>query len=261
MTLRHLVACLSILGFLAAGCGDDGPLPFPYAHCGNGTIEPGENCDDGPPASNNCDTCRCTSICQLAWCGDGFVQAGVEECDTHNLNRQTCFTLGYSGGTLRCLACRFDISDCGPAFTPTPVRTPTPTPTPTPSPRPTPTPGGECVPAGQVPVTVNFTAAGGNTSAISVVLAYPADAVGLPATGIEGRIANRPSGTVLRDVSAAAARLSATVTRLIGTFPQGRLFVVTFDRCLGGPPPVPADFVCEVTQCAAAPCTCSVALP
>lgn len=261
MPLRHLACCLTMLAVLAAGCGDDGPLPFPYANCGNGTIERGENCDDGPPASNNCDTCRCTSTCQRAYCGDGFVEAGVEECDSNNLERQTCTGLGYGEGTLRCLACRFDVSGCGPALTPTPVRTPTPTPTPTPSPRPTPTPGGTCIPSGQLPVTVNFTATGGATASIAVALTYPADAVGLPATGAETRITGRPAGTQLRDVSAAASRLSATVSRLFGTFPQGRLFVVNFDRCQDGPPPVPADFVCEVTACAAPPCTCAVALP
>lgn len=39
-----------------------------------------EQCDDG----NDIDTDECTSACQAATCGDGFVQEGVEECDDGN---------------------------------------------------------------------------------------------------------------------------------------------------------------------------------
>jgi hypothetical protein len=46
--------------------------------CGNGEIDAGEACDDG---ARNGPTAPCTDKCQKAVCGDGNVEAGVEECD------------------------------------------------------------------------------------------------------------------------------------------------------------------------------------
>jgi cysteine-rich repeat protein len=46
--------------------------------CGNGVADPGETCDDG---AANSPTGACTDQCQKARCGDGEVEAGVEECD------------------------------------------------------------------------------------------------------------------------------------------------------------------------------------
>lgn len=50
--------------------------------CGNEVTDAfrDEECDDG----NNSDTDDCLSTCQIAFCGDGFVQSGVEECDDAN---------------------------------------------------------------------------------------------------------------------------------------------------------------------------------
>lgn len=48
--------------------------------CGNGRLDPGEHCDDG----NNDDLDDCLSTCEFAYCGDGFVRAGVEACDDGN---------------------------------------------------------------------------------------------------------------------------------------------------------------------------------
>lgn len=45
--------------------------------CGNGIPEIGEDCDDG----NTDPSDECTGTCTVARCGDGVVQAGVEECD------------------------------------------------------------------------------------------------------------------------------------------------------------------------------------
>lgn len=58
--------------------------------CGNGVLEPGEECDAGPA---NADSGACTSACELAVCGDGLVHAGVEACDDQNTdNSDDCTT-------------------------------------------------------------------------------------------------------------------------------------------------------------------------
>ena len=54
--------------------GTTAPTPL----CGDGVLDPGEICDDGPA---NGDHAACTSACMLAKCGDGLLHQGVEECD------------------------------------------------------------------------------------------------------------------------------------------------------------------------------------
>jgi cysteine-rich repeat protein len=49
------------------------------AVCGNGTVEAGEQCDDG-----NATTTDACVVCQNAVCGDGFVRSGFETCDDDN---------------------------------------------------------------------------------------------------------------------------------------------------------------------------------
>ncbi|MBZ5714264.1 fibrinogen-like YCDxxxxGGGW domain-containing protein [Nannocystis pusilla] len=53
--------------------------------CGDGMVEPPEECDDGP---NNGDEAACTGTCKLAFCGDGLVYPGAmpnaEYCDDAN---------------------------------------------------------------------------------------------------------------------------------------------------------------------------------
>jgi cysteine-rich repeat protein len=59
----------------------DGDGDGDAAECGNGVLDPGEQCDDG---TDNGDTFACLSDCTLNVCGDGFV--GPEEgCDDGNL--------------------------------------------------------------------------------------------------------------------------------------------------------------------------------
>ena len=61
-----------------------GPDPF----CGDGTVDDGEECDDG---DDNADDAACTLSCVAAFCGDGLVWAGNEECDDANDdNADTC---------------------------------------------------------------------------------------------------------------------------------------------------------------------------
>jgi len=53
--------------------------PIPLPPCGNGVLNPGEQCDDG----NTIDGDGCDSNCTFTGCGNGIVTAG-EECDDGN---------------------------------------------------------------------------------------------------------------------------------------------------------------------------------
>ena len=102
--------------------------------CGNGLLEPGEECDGydlngqtcvglghdagqlgctGPEDPNPC-TIDESGCLDSPYCGDGNVDVGQgEECDGNSMNGETCATLGFLGGTLNCdLQCQFDTSNC-----------------------------------------------------------------------------------------------------------------------------------------------------
>ena len=85
----------------APGPTTDDPAPA----CGDGVLDPGEECDDG---ANNADYGPCTTACSTANCGDGFVFAGVEFCDAGEQNgvdgsgcSEDCAIVGYCGDGLR----------------------------------------------------------------------------------------------------------------------------------------------------------------
>jgi cysteine-rich repeat protein len=129
----------------ALGCGADCSFDESQCEavetCGNGTVEAGEECDDG----NSDNTDDCLDVCMDASCGDGFVWAGVEECDdsgesavcdadctaaqcndgvlnttagevcdSTDLAGSTCQTEGFYSGALACAGdCRgLDTSGC-----------------------------------------------------------------------------------------------------------------------------------------------------
>ena len=78
------------LGSGVFGDGDAGTPGLPNAlcaGCGNGAVDPGEECDDGDANSDTAaDACR--SICALPWCGDGVTDTG-EACDEGLANSDT----------------------------------------------------------------------------------------------------------------------------------------------------------------------------
>ena len=61
-----------------AGAYEQGPL------CGNDSIDPGEECDEGP-ANSDTEPDACRLDCRSPWCGDGVVDTG-ESCDNGPAN-------------------------------------------------------------------------------------------------------------------------------------------------------------------------------
>ncbi|MBU1245312.1 DUF4215 domain-containing protein, partial [Myxococcota bacterium] len=84
--------------------------------CGNGVVNPCEQCDDG----NFINTDACTNMCASPICGDGYVRDGVESCDGVNLGAllsSACsdFAPGiFDSGLVRCLpdCSDYDLSNC-----------------------------------------------------------------------------------------------------------------------------------------------------
>ncbi|XP_023571515.1 acetylcholinesterase collagenic tail peptide isoform X1 [Octodon degus] len=77
--------------------------------CGDGVLQPGEECDDGNyDAGDDCISCH------RAYCGDGHRHAGVEDCDGSDFGHLTCETyLPGSYGDLRCTQyCYIDSTPC-----------------------------------------------------------------------------------------------------------------------------------------------------
>lgn len=61
-----------------ATAADESSSGAPEPFCGDGVVDDGEGCDDGP---GNADDAACTTACAVAACGDGLIRAGVEGCD------------------------------------------------------------------------------------------------------------------------------------------------------------------------------------
>jgi len=95
------------------------PTLTPCPACGNGQIEPLEDCDGRgtcPGSGEVCvpagspGECSCAATCGTV----AGIQPG-EDCDGTDLGGATCVSLGFGGGTLSCGAdCAFDTSQCGP---------------------------------------------------------------------------------------------------------------------------------------------------
>ncbi|MCA9715930.1 MAG: hypothetical protein H6713_30835 [Myxococcales bacterium] len=67
----------------------------PADTCGDGVLDDGEACDDGP---GNSETGACTPECQAATCGDGYVWSGQELCDDGPDNGEYGYCLADCSG-------------------------------------------------------------------------------------------------------------------------------------------------------------------
>ncbi|MFH0979253.1 MAG: hypothetical protein V1837_08215 [Candidatus Woesearchaeota archaeon] len=103
------------------------------SYCGDGFIDPGEDCDgtNWGHSINGCNdvnsrftggTLGCGKDCHFdtnkcfapgqGICGDNQINGG-EECDGTNLNWKTCVSFGFLESTnLKCKECKFDTSEC-----------------------------------------------------------------------------------------------------------------------------------------------------
>lgn len=59
------------------GCSSTCQLEPPPPRCGDGHVDPGEECDDGNASNDD----ACLTTCKRARCGDGHVWTSVEACD------------------------------------------------------------------------------------------------------------------------------------------------------------------------------------
>jgi len=100
-------------------------------NCGNGVYEPteGEKCDVLDLGGQSCSmfgcqggTLVCTEWCTLDFsgctgnqptCGNDIAEC-FEACDASDLRGETCYSLGYDGGSLGCDGtCNYDVTGCG----------------------------------------------------------------------------------------------------------------------------------------------------
>lgn len=106
------------VGYASGSLGCESSCLFDYSQCvanpvcGNGVLEINEECDNGAQNSDTLpDACR--TNCKRAYCGDEVIDL-FEDCEGSNLGGETCKSLGYDGGTLKCDAnwCEFDEDRC-----------------------------------------------------------------------------------------------------------------------------------------------------
>ncbi|MBU1537291.1 lamin tail domain-containing protein [Myxococcota bacterium] len=124
--MRKFLFSILILGLMAlnAGCDETNSS----SQCGDGILDPGEECDQNDLANESCSTqgywggvLTCTDDCTFdrsdcephGYCGDGTIQAPNEVCDGATLGGATCGSLAYSGGVLSCHEnCTYDTTGC-----------------------------------------------------------------------------------------------------------------------------------------------------
>ena len=271
--LARLGACLLLLALAACGGSSQN-----LTQCGNGRIDTGEQCDDG----NTVDTDACTSVCQNARCGDGAIEQAVETCDGQNIGLGvTCESLGLAPGASLLPACEpscaaYDVSPCGPAFTPTPVETDCGNgllePGETCDSCPEDCQPAACTPSGST-VTFNLTITSGSVPAnVAVQLAYKSSVISIPGSGNDLSVRQRvrpapplPTTFTVNDLDYAvdiASVRSGGLPNNTAPFATAR-----FDVCTGASGATVDDLSCVGASCtdsggaAIAGCACRVGSP
>lgn len=102
--------------------GNDAPPPT----CGNGKLDPGEDCDGtnfngkgcpqfgyekGDLTCTGCQIDPTSCVNKVSKCGNLIVEPG-EECEEDKLKGEGCSTRGFQAGQLKCTDCKFDTSAC-----------------------------------------------------------------------------------------------------------------------------------------------------
>jgi cysteine-rich repeat protein len=205
------------------------------ASCGDGEVDPLEECDDG----NDVATDECTDTCRSAVCGDGITWEGVEECDDANpFANDFCDACrlpvcgdGIEAGDEECddgnqipddgcTECIIDSVPCG---------------------------------AGGLRATVTFVDTQ-NAAAGRMLLAYPGE-VSLPGTGAAGTVRQRVTNLsatsnpifLPSDQDTDGDTIDDTLVLVFGTatpWPAGPMAAISFD-CPAGTPVRAPDFGCS----------------
>jgi len=119
-TLRCSSDCNSFITTRCTGAASIHiPPPTPPSNCGNGVLDPDEECDassttnpfgfascasyGGDKWSGDliCVECRAIDTSRCVLCGNN-IREGSEVCDGTDVGGNTCRSLGYSGGTITC---------------------------------------------------------------------------------------------------------------------------------------------------------------
>ena len=116
----QMFRCVVVIAMaLTMSCGEQTVVREVEAACGNGTIEMGEDCDDG----NEVNTDGCTIGCTVARCGDGATRTdlivgddGFEACDDGNDNTNDGCTNRCTIAVCGDLVVRTDVSEGGLGF-------------------------------------------------------------------------------------------------------------------------------------------------